>query len=208
MIISGHQPNFLPYPGFFNKMSNCDIFVLGDSLQFTNKEWQNRNRIIFSHKVEYLTVPVKRKFPMQIKDVLIADPKWFIKPMRKLRLVYGDRLLLNELEHIFLEHKMGLINLNVALIKWVREKLKINTKMIYLSDLSLCSNLNASERIIQIVKTLNGTKYLAGIGSKVYLNENLFEQNGIEILWNDWEPKDEKDKLSILQRFLDGCFEL
>lgn len=189
-------------------MSNCDIFVLGDILQFTNKEWQNRNRIIFSHKVEYLTVPVNRKFPVQIKDVLIANSEWFVKPMRKLRLVYGNNPLLDELEHIFSDHKKTLIDLNVALIEWVRMKLKINTKMLYLSDLHLCSNLNVSERIVQIVKILKGTKYLAGKGSKVYLDENIFKQNGIEVLWNDWEPKNEKDKLSILQRFLDGCFEV
>lgn len=208
MIISGHQPNFLPYPGFFSKMSKCGIFVLGDCLQFTNKEWQNRNRVMFSDKVKYLTVPVKRAFPAQIKEILIADPEWFIKPLRKLRLVYGYGPIQDELECIFSGHRMQLIDLNIALINWARKKLKIDTKIVYLSELYLNSNLNASERIVQIVKKLHGTKYLAGKGSKVYLDEELFEQNGIEVIWNNWEPQIEKDKLSILQRFLDGRFEV
>lgn len=120
----------------------------------------------------------------------------------------GNNPLLDELEHIFLEHGTTLIDLNVTLLNWARTKLKINTKMLYLSDLHLGPDLNASKRIVQIIKTLNGTKYLAGRGSKVYLDEKLFEQNGIEVLWSDWEPEDEKDRLSILQRFLDGCFEM
>src|SRR3989344_5937779 len=143
MIVAGHQPNFLPYPGFFQKMSRCDVFVLGDILQFTNKEWQNRNRIILNNRIEYMTVPIKRRFPAQIKEVLIADHNWYKKLLRKLVITYGHGCLANELEEIFSQYGFRLIDLNLALINWARAKLKIKTKMIYLSDLNIGPNFTA-----------------------------------------------------------------
>lgn len=204
MKISAHQANFLPYPGFFYKMKNSDIFVLADNLQFTKKEWQNRNRIILDKRIEYLTVPVKKGFPLKLNGVEIANQKWYIQLLRRIKNNYRESQLLDELEQIFRMNNKLLINLNISLIKWVKEKLRIKTKMILMSRLNLINIKDPNERIVKMVKELGGGVYLAGEGGKNYMDLDFFKKSNIKVEWSNWKAKNEYDYLSILQFLLEG----
>ena len=75
MILSGHQPEYLPWAGFFDKISRCGIFLLGDTLQYREKRFHNRNKIKTRKGWQWLTVPVKRGFPKKICDAKIDNGK-------------------------------------------------------------------------------------------------------------------------------------
>ena len=73
MIVAIHQPQYLPWIGYFEKMDRTDAFVLLDTVQFKKNEWQNRNRIKTPEGWQWLTVPVLHKFPQRIDEVRIYD---------------------------------------------------------------------------------------------------------------------------------------
>jgi len=73
MILAAHQPQFMPWLGYLDKMRHCDVFVILDDVQFKKNEWQNRNRIWSKTGPQWLTVPVLHKFPQNIDDVEINN---------------------------------------------------------------------------------------------------------------------------------------
>ncbi|MBU2027138.1 MAG: WbqC family protein, partial [Proteobacteria bacterium] len=73
MIVAVHQPQYLPWLGYFDKIDRADVFVLLDTVQFKKNEWQNRNRIKAAAGPQWLTVPVTYKFPQRINEVGINN---------------------------------------------------------------------------------------------------------------------------------------
>ena len=90
MIIAIHQPQFMPWLGYFDKMDSCDAFVLLDNVQYKKNEYQNRNRIKTSNGWQWLTVPACYKFPQKINEVLIDNSvNWQKKHICALQTNYG-----------------------------------------------------------------------------------------------------------------------
>ena len=73
MIVAVHQPQYLPWIGYFHKIDQADVFVLLDTVQFKKNEWQNRNRIKTAQGPQWLTVPVGYKYPQLINEVAINN---------------------------------------------------------------------------------------------------------------------------------------
>jgi len=73
MIVAVHQPQYLPWLGYFAKIDRADLFVLLDNVQFKKNEWQNRNQIKAAGGPQWLTVPVTYKFPQRINEVGINN---------------------------------------------------------------------------------------------------------------------------------------
>ena len=90
MIAAIHQPQFMPWSGYFDKMDRADCFVLLDNVQFKKNEWQNRNRIKTAQGAQWLTVPVSYQFPARIADVAVNDSvNWRNKHWQALRTNYA-----------------------------------------------------------------------------------------------------------------------
>jgi hypothetical protein len=90
MICTVHQPNYLPYLGFFEKAYKSDIFILYDITQFKKNDWQNRNRICTPSGWDWITIPVIHEFGLKIKDTKINNPeKSLIKNWRAIQTTYG-----------------------------------------------------------------------------------------------------------------------
>ena len=92
MILSGHQPNYWPYPGLIGKIMKSDRFIYVTKVQFEKKSWQKRNRIRTKEGWTYINVPTvtKGKFDQNICDVEIDNTTdWRQKTMRSISLVYG-----------------------------------------------------------------------------------------------------------------------
>ncbi len=79
MIVSVHQPQYLPWLGYFDKIERSDIFVFLDNVQFKKNEWQNRNKIKTSEGWQWLSVPVIHKFMQKISEVKINNTVWWGK---------------------------------------------------------------------------------------------------------------------------------
>ena len=101
MILSGHQPNYWPYPGLIGKILLSDRFVYVTKVQFEKKSWQKRNRVRTKEGWTYIQVPTitKGKFDQNICDVEIDNSTdWRSKTLKSLTLLYGKAPYFAEFE--------------------------------------------------------------------------------------------------------------
>ena len=199
MIISIHQPNYLPYPGFFHKVSHSDVLIVQDVTKF-DERFSNRNKIISSTEWTWLTVPIKKNHKdYLLKDVQIFnDLKWNKVHRKKLESAYNKSNFFNKYNtdlNLILEQKWEmLLELNMTIIKKINDWLKIKTKIIYESELGIEGE--ATNRLINICKAVNADVYLSGDMGHDYLNEELFKQNEIELKYQNYTPKQYNQILS------------
>ena len=193
MKVSIHQPNYLPWLGFFNKVSQSDIYVVFDDVQYPmGKDFHNRNQIKTNNGKTWLTIPVigkseRRKF----NEIQIKDNGWNEKHLNNIKNFYGKTKYFNDyysdLEKFYTNTYDKLIDLNMDMNKWFFKLLDIDTKIIYSSE--LCDNgLRGLDKIIYILKKINTTRYITsnGPGASRYIDESVFKNNNIELIWNEY----------------------
>ncbi len=194
MIVAIHQPNYLPWLGYFNKMARSDVFVLFDDVQLVRgKSFATRNRVKTANDVQWLTVPVKEKGELVlIKDALIAqDGKWQKKHWRAIQLAYKKAPYFDRYEakfsQIYDASWEKLNELNVTLIKLIKDLIGIKTTFILSSEMNI--EAKGAEKIISIVRELKADKYITGEGegSKRYVAEEEFKKNNIELIYQHFE---------------------
>ena len=192
MKIAIHQPQYLPYAGFFDKMDKADMFVLLDDVQFKKNEWQNRNRIPNSQGWQWLTVPVKYKFGQKICEIEINNKtNWMNKHYQALLTNYNQAPAFKDYQS-FLKNVYGkkwerLSFLNVYLIENLKKFLGIETDLILSSELSVSGRKTG--RLIEICRKLKADIYLSGPGGESYLDLDEFKKAGIELKFQNFhEP--------------------
>ncbi|MCX7661285.1 MAG: WbqC family protein [Candidatus Omnitrophica bacterium] len=192
MIVSVHQPQYLPWIGYFHKILKSDAFVFLDCVQYKTREFQNRNRIRTDKGWIWLTVPVitKGKRQQKISEVLIDNSSpWQRKHILSLETYYRKAEFFERYYPFFLETYQRswkrLMELNVHIISYILKELSINTNIYFESEIG--TNSTGTERIIQICKKLNAEVYLSGIGGKDYLNEERFKEEGINLVYQDFK---------------------
>lgn len=185
-----HQPNFLPYFGYFEKIRKSDIFILADDDQFTQKDYINRNRIKAGWNIQWITIPFKHPHSfVPINAIELADYKINAsKILRTLEYTYGKAknyaTVYSGLQDVMSQNYTHIVELNVNLIRWAMELLKIETPLVLAS--SLPHTGSKTEEIISLVKLVGGTHYLAGGNSANYHDEELFKKEGIGLLENNF----------------------
>lgn len=194
MIAAIHQPNYLPWSGFFNKMARSDIFVVFDDVQLPRgKSFETRNRVKAANGVEWLTVPVADKSELDlIKDAMIVqDGKWPTKHWKTIQLAYKRATYFNRYEEAFSQIYSvpwaKLCQLNVAIIKLINELLGLNTKIVFSSQMGI--EARGTDKIMSILRELKADKYLTGEGkgSKRYIVEEEFVKNNIELIYQNFQ---------------------
>jgi hypothetical protein len=188
-----HQPNYLPYPGFFAKMHLSDIFVIYDTAQFTRGDFINRNRIrTFSFNgYTWLTLPVgKKNFrKVAIKDVSILNEGVFSLHSETIKITYSKAPFFDEeICEIIKTPHTNLAEHNIFIIKYLLSKLIINLPRIVLASELGIPIRHGTEGLIDIVKALKGDEYVSGTGAKAYLNEELFKKESINLSFIDYKP--------------------
>jgi hypothetical protein len=192
MNVSIHQPDFFPYPGFFNKIFLSDVFVILDRTQF-EFGITNRNKIITPEGTwTRISIPVKtgQKF-FQINDVKINnDMNWKEKNLDLISKSYNKSkffdLYNTSINSIFEEKWEYLIELNIKILKTIFEWLDVKTKIIFESELNVKGT--SSEKLLNICKQVDATKYVSGSGGKNYLDEKIFQKNHIDIEYQKYTP--------------------
>jgi len=193
LIVSGHQPNYLPWLGFFDKMRNCDLFIIEDDIQFERQGFTNRNRIKTFDGVRWLTVPVKHvKRSLKIREVKISnegEPDWALRHWLTLKHSYCKAPFWLEycdfFEDTYNRKWTKLIDLNLHLIRGMMNFLNINTPLVMGSTLNVSGQ--KSELIISQCKAVKGDVQLAGVGSRGYINVKRFENEGIKVVFQNFE---------------------
>ncbi len=194
MIVAGHQPNYLPYLGFFHKMAQVDTFIILDNVQFVKGGpfgWMNRNKIRTREGWIWLTVPVltKGKFAQRIMDVNINSTiSWKRKHWRSIWLSYNKAPYFNKYADLFYEtydrEWEKLVDLNEALILQIKEAMGIKTRILRASTLGVEGK--ATELIINICEKLGADQHLYGVHGRDYVDVNLMREKGIESLFQEF----------------------
>jgi hypothetical protein len=187
MIVTIHQPEHLPWTGFFHKMAQADVYVLLDTVQFTKNNWQNRNMFVDRMGDKFwITVPVLQKGHTQstIKDILInPNVAWKRKYLARLESAYCKHPFFCDyfegFKNIIEERETKLVDLNKKIIDWFRIHLDINTKIIWASELD--TQGQRSELLLDICKQLGASSYLSGPSGRDYLDVKLFSDENISL---------------------------
>ena len=191
MIVSVHQPQYLPWLGYFNKILNSDAFVFLDNVQYKAREYQNRNRIRTKDGWMWLTVPILKNgeaYP-KISDVIIDNSQeWRKRHWRAVCVNYSRAPFFERysgfFENLYSRNWERLIELNIYIIESMNRFLGIEKPVYFESRLKV--KTRKTERIHDICKVLGADTYLSGIGGRVYLDEGLFEAGGIKLEYQDF----------------------
>jgi len=185
MILSVHQPQYIPWLGYFDKIDKSDCFVFLDTVQYKKREFQNRNKIRTKEGELWLTVPVITKGQRQqsISEVRIDNSfDWRKEHGGSLKNWYGRAAcFVSFFEDIYSRQWERLIDLNFALIEFLLEQFNIDTPVRLESEVG--TEAQSTDRIIELCQKLDADTYLSGQGGKNYLEEGKFAEAGIRLAY-------------------------
>ena len=184
MRVAIHQPQYLPWLGYLDKLDQADVFVLLDTVQFKKNEWQNRNRIRTAEGWQYLTVPVLHEFPQRLGQVRINNQTdWRRKHLQALETHYGKAPHYDSYAPVFREllardwERLSL--LNEAVLSAVAGAFGITTPIVKASQHT--TREEQTGRLVDLCKALDADCYLAGAGGREYMNLAEFNIAGITV---------------------------
>jgi len=194
MIVSIHQPNYLPYLGYFDKISKCDLFILYDTAFFVKEMFYNRNKVKTNQGEKWLTVPVYYKLQeqQQIRDIQIENKRnWKKKHWQTITQNYSKSAFFTEicdlLSPFYQEESFLLSDFTVNIITAICSYLEIKTKIILASSIPTKSNLDRTQKLLNICLELGATTYLSGTTGNKYLDELEFSKNNINIEYQNYD---------------------
>ena len=191
MIVTISQPRYQPWLGYFHRIAVSDLFIYLDTVQYTPRDWENRNKVKTDRGWTWLTVPVKASYQAMIPDVLVDNAQpWQWNHWQTIKTYYGSspyfRHYADKLSYIY-EDKiwLSLTDLNLALTHILCECLGISqAQFIKASDIKVQGK--GSELILNLCKAMDATAYLSGSQGKNYLQEETFASNNIQIIYQDY----------------------
>jgi len=190
MRVAIHQPNYLPWPGYFYKMFKCDIFIFLDDAQYTKNSFINRNRIKTPSGEQWLTVPVHGSLSERINEVKTKDDIWKAKHIKTLQLNYCKAPYFSQyfedIASIINEPENLISEINMKLIKHIARVLEVPCKFMISSEIG--SDKTADDRLIDLIHKVGGDFYLSGKGGANYQSEEKFKANDIELHYYDFKP--------------------
>lgn len=193
MIVSIHQPHFLPWMGYFNKAFRSEIFVWLHSVQYRKNYYQNRTQIKnINEQPLWLTLPVHARLGMPIDQVAIADSRWRERIAKTLEQCYGKAAHFSEcwpsIANAIAEASDNLDDVNYRTFKAILKLLGNECLRVVRADDLHAESSDPTERLVEICRSLNATTYIAGTGGRNYLRVDDFEKAGIKVLWQAFDP--------------------
>ncbi|KKQ23800.1 MAG: hypothetical protein US35_C0001G0044 [Parcubacteria group bacterium GW2011_GWA2_37_10] len=195
MIISAHQPEYLPYLGFFYKIAKADKFILVDHVQFYDGSFQNRNRIRTSSNSQgwlWLTVPVvtSGKGYQKINEVEIDNSiPWARQHWKTIYFNYKKTpffdVYCDFFEKLYSQKWQKLSDLNENIICYLEEKLEIKTPIIKSSGFDFKGH--KTDLIIELCKKFKADTYFSGVGGKLYIEEEKLKKNNLKLIFSEFE---------------------
>jgi WbqC-like protein family len=184
------QSNYIPWKGYFDMIGMVDEFIIYDEVQYTKNDWRNRNRIKTQSGTQWITIPVYQKsLNQKISESQISDAKWANKHWNTLVTNYSKAAHFKSfspfLEEFYKRDQPDLLSeVNTTLIKLICDYLDIKTKIRHSTDYLLKGD--PTEKLVSLCTQIGATTYLTGPAAKNYLQENLFNQEGISVEWMDY----------------------
>jgi len=208
MKVAIHQPNYLPYIGYFQKMELSDMFVILDNVKFSKDSYIQRTKIRTPDNWMWLTIPIEKKYASRyIKDVsLPTDKKWLRKHKISIISNYSKCPFFDEefIEEYFIEGEnfKKLQEWNEFGIFYLKDRLNIKTDIIKASDLNLDENLKSTDLLVEIVNQVGGDTYISGAGGRKYMDISKFGKNDISLEYFEFEPFEYQQRWNGFEPYL------
>lgn len=197
------QSNYIPWKGYFDIIASVDEFIFYDEMQYTTRDWRNRNKIKTPNGLKWLTISVNGKGcqtnGLKISEAKISDTKWANSHWNTIKQFYRKAPYFKDYADIFekiykeCEQEEFLCKVNYKFIYAINEILGIKTKISFSQDYGLIDG--KTERLVDLVQKAGGTEYLSGPAAKDYIVSELFEEANIKLSWMDYSNYPEYPQL-------------
>ena len=188
-----HQPYYLPYPGFFHKVSMAEIFVIMDDVQY-DKRFTNRNRIMATNDWTWITVPINKedKFRPNMEVRINNNIPWREEHWKKISHSYKNskffHMYSDYFESLYKKEWNYLFELDFASVKQIFKWLDIDVEIIRESELEIKSE--STQRLVDVCKKVGAETYVSGTGGRDYMDEKIFEKSGLKLEYQEYHhPK-------------------
>jgi len=189
-IVGIHQPNFAPWLGYFYKIAQSDVFIFLDDVQIQKKgaSYSNRVTILGNGTTQYLTVPIKKgKGITNINETTFFKSNWNNKAVKTIEANYGKSNFFKKnfpfIKELFMFKTDSLSEFNINFITGICKKLDIKTTLKISSEFSI--NSASTERLISLIKLVEGNVYISGKGGDKYQEHTKFEDADIDLIYNE-----------------------
>lgn len=195
------QSNYIPWKGYFDIINMADEFVLYDEMQFTKRDWRNRNIIKTANGTQWLTIPVitKGKFEQRIMDTEVLSPAWTNEHWRALQCNYAkaeyfDRYA-KEVQELYRKcsEEKYLSRINFIFLKGICDVLQIETKFSWSTDYKL--GKGKTEKLVNICMQADADEYISGPAASDYIDNKKFESKNIVLTYMDYSGYQEYPQL-------------
>ena len=192
------QSNYIPWKGYFDIINSVDVFVFYDDVQYTRRDWRNRNQIKTPDGKQWLTVPTNGHREHLIHQVQMVDAEWQKSHWSTLRQFYGKApyfaLYKDMLEDIYLARQWTHLSaLNQYVTRLIAQEI-LGSKTEFKDSRHYEATGTKQDRIIDLVIKSEASYYLSGPAAKDYLDENEFKKRGIGLRWQCYSGYPEYDQ--------------
>ena len=186
------QSNYIPWKGYFDMIAQVDEFVLLDDVQYTKRDWRNRNRIKTAQGTRWLTIPVlaKGRYLQRIDETLVQGSQWAAEHWKGLIHAYSGAAQFgryrDRFAHVYEEcaAEEHLSRVNKRLIEAICDVLGIDTILRYSTEYE--AEGVKTDRLLDICRQAGADEYLSGPRARAYLDHRAFEEAGIRVQWVDY----------------------
>jgi len=205
VIVTGHQPTYLPWLGLFHKLALADVFIFMDDVQYLVGDWNNRNKIRTPQGWLWLTVPVKSKQSesMLLRDIVIDDSTlgtkqdWQVKHWKSLENSYHNTPYFDRyagfFHALYLERRWEkLVELNEYQLHYFLETLDIKVDFHRASDLGFSKK--KTELVLEHCQYFDADICVTGCNGRHYIDRELFAQAGVALYHQDYQHPIYKQK--------------
>ncbi len=187
-----HQPDFLPYLGFFQRFHNADMYIVLDHVQFvsgSSRAWTNRDKIKTAQGAKWLTVSVKKASrDTAINQIELSDTSWRRDNLRLLEQNYRKAPffdeIMSEIERLYSRQFSMLYEFNMASIEMLMDLFGVRIPWAWSSSLDPQGTKN--ELLVDLLQKVSATHYLSGVGARGYFDAGPFEAADIKVLWQNF----------------------
>ena len=195
------QSNYIPWKGYFDLINVVDEFILFDDMQYTRRDWRNRNLIKTADGPKWLTIPVavKGNYWQKIKDTTVSDPGWTRKHWTSIVHNYSRASCFGLYRELFENLYLGLqetslSRINYLFIQAICQTLGISTRITWSEDYLLSDG--KTERLVSLSRQAGASVYISGPAARDYIDEELFKAENIELQYMDYSSYPEYRQLS------------
>lgn len=193
MIVTVHQPDHLPYLGFYYKMMQADVFVIYDTAQYGKGKTHNRQRIRTNTGWTWLTIPIENSLSSFLETRISYQSKkpWNEEHWRTIEMIYGKTPYFNQyyekLKRLYLSYSpKTLAECNVPRLLFLKEAFGLTQEVVFMSDYDIPEDASPSEKLALITEELGGDTYLSGPSGKKYMEYSPFEERGIKVAFSEF----------------------